>query len=84
MSNQSKKQASVRAITGTTSTYEGDWHALFDAASIPKGDFNGRLLAWINQTLLEPQPYTNLPSAQAGFAISKGAYNWDSLGTFTV
>ncbi len=35
MSQQAARQASVRAVTGTALTYEGDWHALFDAASVP-------------------------------------------------
>lgn len=80
MSNQSARQASVRAVTGTTSTYEGDWHALFDANAIPAGSFNGRLLQYINAKLAAS--YTNLPSAMAAFAVANGATTWDSLGTF--
>jgi hypothetical protein len=78
MSNQSLKQQSVRNITGTTSTYEGDWHALFDLSEIPTGEFNGRLLQWINQQL--SSNYNNLTDAQNAYAISRGVYNWDSLG----
>lgn len=51
MSNQGLRQQSVRTSTGTAFTYEGDWHALFDAAAIPAGDYNGRLLAWLNTKL---------------------------------
>lgn len=80
MSNQSLKQQTVRSFTGTTSTYEGDWHALFDAQDIQPGDFNGRLLAWINDTM--DATFTNLPSAQAAFAIENGAPSWNELGTW--
>lgn len=79
--NQGDRQASVRAVTGTSYTYEGDWHALFDQTGIAAGDFNGRLLAWINQRL--GSTFSNLPSAQAGFAINQGAKSWGELGTFT-
>lgn len=82
MTNQSDKQASIRAYTATASTYEGDWHSAFDKDLIPAGDFNGRLLAWINAKL--SASYTSLPSAQAAYAINKGANTWDQLGTFTV
>lgn len=80
MSNQSLRQASVRAVTGTTSTYEGDFHALFDLAYIPDGDFNGRFLQWINQKLFTA--YTDLPSAQTALAIANGVSDFNSLGTF--
>jgi len=80
MSNQSDRQASVRAITGTAYPYEGDFHALFDLAYIPAGDFNGRFLQWINQKLFTT--YTDLPSAQAALAAANGASDFNSLGTF--
>jgi len=80
MTNQSDRQASVRAVTGTTSSYEGDFHALFDAAGIPVGDFNSRLLAWINARL--GSSYTEINGAMAAFAVDQGASSWDQLGTF--
>lgn len=80
MSNQSEKQASIREITGTISTYEGDWHALFDDAGIATGDFNGRLLAWINNYLTAS--YTEINSAMAAFAQDQGFDSWDSMGEF--
>jgi len=80
MSNQSLKQASVRAVTGTESTYEGDFMALFDAAGITETTFNGALLAWINLKLSEA--YTNLPGAMAALAASESAGSWNELGTF--
>lgn len=80
MSNQGARQASVRAVTGTAFTYEGDWHALFDMAEIPVGTFNERMLAWINDYMGES--FTELNGAMAAFAIDQGADSWNGLGTF--
>lgn len=80
MSQQGLQQASIRAVTGSAETYEGDWHRLFDLFSIPTGDFDGRQLRWINAFL--STSYTNLPEAKQKFAESNGAYNWASMGTF--
>lgn len=80
-STQSARQASVRAVTGTALTYEGDWHALFDANLIAAGPFDQRLLAYLNAKLVAS--YTNLPQAQQAFAVANSATNWASLGTFT-
>lgn len=80
MSNQGKRQESVRAQTGTAFTYEGDWHALFDMAGIPVGTYNERLLAWINDYMGES--FTELNGAMAAFAIDQGYSDWDSMGTF--
>lgn len=77
MSNQSARQASARAITGTALTYEGDFHALFDSLAIPAGTYNERLLAFINARL--SSSYTNLPSAQAAYAASKGVATWNDV-----
>ncbi|RAK51597.1 hypothetical protein [Phenylobacterium soli] len=81
MSQQGLRQASVRAVTGTALTYEGDWHALFDGKSLPVGHFNERLLRWINLKLTAS--YTDLAQAQQALATANGAYNWGSMGTFT-
>jgi hypothetical protein len=80
-SNQGDRQASVRAASGTALTYEGDWHALFSLRSIPAGDFDGRLLQYINQKLTSS--YTELNGAMAAFALANGAKSWNELGTFT-
>ncbi len=80
MTQQSDRQASVRAVTGTALTYEGDWEALFDAAGIPAGPFNGRLLAWINLKL--SLTYTELNGAMQALAEASAAFNFSSLGTF--
>lgn len=78
--NQGARQDSVRAVTGTTLTYDGDWLALFDAAAIPAGMFDGRLLRWINGKLTSS--YSNLPEAMQAFATDQGYYNWSSMGPF--
>lgn len=80
MSNQSARQATVRSETGTELDYNGDWHALFDNAGIAAGNFNERMLAWINQTL--GASYTSVPAAMQAFAEDQGVANWDSLGAF--
>jgi len=81
MSNQSLRQASVRAVTGTTGTYEGDWHALFTAGGIAAGTYNERLLAWINARLAAN--YTELNGAKAAFAAAEGVGQFNQIGTFT-
>jgi hypothetical protein len=79
--NQESKHTSVRAVTGTTWTYNGDWHALFDSASIASGTFNERMIAWINGRL--SSSYTNINDAMQAFAVNQGFNDWDSMGTFT-
>lgn len=82
MSNQGLRQASVRAATGTALTYEGDWHALFDAGAIAAGTFNERLLAYINASLVATHP--DIAAAMQAYAVAKGAPDWDGLGTFAI
>lgn len=78
MSNQSSRQASVRAVTNTQFTYEGDWHALFNVAGIPEGTFNERFLAWLNLNI--PQPRTNLLDAMASYAVNvAGVSSWNEV-----
>ena len=81
MTNQSDRQATVRASTGTALTYDGDWHALFDQAGIATGGFDGRLLAWINLQL--GSAYAEVNGAMAAFAASQNAPSWSAMGTFT-
>lgn len=80
MTQQGYRQFSARAITGMAETYDGDWHALFDMDNIPAGDFNGRMLAWINDELDED--FTNIADALQAFAEEFDAYNFSSLGLF--
>ena len=75
--NQGDVQQSIRDITSTAGDYNGDWSALFDDASIDAGDWNGRLLAYINATL--SASHTNLPAAQQAFAEAAGFNNWSSM-----
>ncbi len=81
MSNQRKKQMSVRAVTGTAYGYSDDWHALFDADGIAEGPYNERLRNWINVKLASN--YTNVNDAMRAYAVSKGVTRWGELGTFT-
>lgn len=58
--------------------YNGVWHLYWDEQSVASGNFNERMLAWLNARL--SASYTNLPQAQQAYAESKSANNWDSLG----
>lgn len=79
MSNQSLRQASVRALTGTSGTYEEDWMALFDQDGIQSGTFNERLYAWLaGKTGLAGRTIDELMHA---YAVSQGVSNWGALGT---
>ena len=80
MTNQGDRQASVRAAAGSALSYEGDWHALFDAAGQAQGDFDGRLLAWINGRL--GAAYAELNGAMTAFAVSQGVPSWAQMGAF--
>lgn len=79
--NDEAKLASVRGVTGTAWGWNGDWLALFDSASIAAGDFNGRMLAWINQRL--GASYTNVNDAQNALAVNQGFIDWSAMGTFS-
>jgi hypothetical protein len=81
MSQQSLRQASVRAETGTTHTYEGDWHALWDASGIAAGQFNERMLRYINEYLASS--YTELNGAMAAFAVANSVTTFQAIGTFS-
>jgi hypothetical protein len=78
---QSLRQASIRAVTGTTGTYEEDWHSLFDIERITAGPFNQRLLAYINSRL--GVTYTNINDAMAAMAAAESVDSFQAIGTFT-
>lgn len=78
--NQEGVHAAVRAVTGTSRSYNEDWHALFDNEGIAAGPFNARMLAWINATL--GTSYTNVNEAMQAFAVDQGFTNWSSMNTF--
>lgn len=82
MSNQGGVQQAIRDATGTELDYNGDWSALFDADGIPAGDWNGRLLAWLNGKL--GTSHGGLPGAMQAFAEDQGAPNWNSLATLAL
>jgi hypothetical protein len=77
MTNQGEIQASIRQLTGTTYDYNGDWHALFDLASIASGDFNGRMILWLQQAT--GSSITDIDGLKQLYAEQQGLYNWNSL-----
>jgi hypothetical protein len=81
MSTQGDRQALVRAATGTALNYEGDWHTLFDQRAIAPGNFNGRFITWVNNSL--STSYTNINDAMAAYAANEGTFNWTSLSTLS-
>ena len=70
-------QASANLATGLNLDYNGALHALFDLAGIAKGDFNGRLLAWINFQL--GATYTEINGAMAALAAANGSANFAGM-----
>lgn len=78
---QSLRQASIRAVTGTTQTYEGDWHALWDSLGTSGTTFNERMLNYINTKL--SASYTEINGAMAALAANNSVDNFQALGTFT-
>lgn len=79
MSNQSGIHAAIRTQHSQRYSYGEDWSALFDRDEIPSGDWNGRMLAWINFKL--DTSYPDLAGAQQAFAESQGFNNWASMNT---
>jgi hypothetical protein len=80
-SNQEARQTSTRAVTSTTGSVNEDWIALFTTRSAPAGQFNERMLAYIN-TLLSTS-HTNINDAMQALAANQSADNFSSMGTFT-
>ena len=77
--NQSGIHAAVRTQITQRYGYGEDWSALFDQDEIPSGDWNGRLLNWINLKL--SSSYTSYPAGLQAFAESQGFNNWASMNT---
>lgn len=85
MSNDGDRQAVLRTSTGKALDYNGDWHAKFDANAVPAGDYNGRMLSFINTQL--GTAYTEINGAKYAYAIARttnGAKSFNELGTFTI
>ena len=80
-SNQEARQTSIRAVTSTTGSVNEDWIALFTTRSAPAGQFNERMLAYIN-TLLSTS-HTNINDAMQALAANQSADSFSSMGTFT-
>jgi hypothetical protein len=78
---QEERQAAIRAVTSTTGTHNEDWLALFTTRSAPAGEYNERMLSYIN-TLLSAS-YTNINDAMQALAANQSADNFSSMGTFT-
>lgn len=79
MTNQGELQASIRNQTGTENDYNGDWHALFDLDGIASGEFNGRLILWLQGKTGSSE--TDLNALKQLYASQKGFYNWNSVNT---
>lgn len=80
--NQEGQHAAIRASTGTSRSYNEDWHAVFDGDGVAAGNFDSRMLAWINLNL--GTSYTNVNAARAAYAISQGFVSWSSMSTASV
>ena len=82
MTNQGELQESIRELTNTTNDYNGDWHALFDLEGIASGDFNGRLILWLQSKTGSSD--TNLNGLKQLYAKQGGFYNWNSINSIGV
>ena len=80
--SQGDRQASFRAIGGTTGSLNEDMYAAFQAeATIPAGtSFNGAFILWLQVRLSSSE--TDLPGLMQAFAEANNAFNWSSMGSF--
>jgi hypothetical protein len=78
--NQERRQASVRAIAGTSGAHDDDWRALFARAAAGGGSHGESLRNWINARL--GSGFQNVNDAMQAFARDRGAASWDELGSF--
>ena len=79
MTNQEGVHIAIRTQHAQRKGYGSDWSALFDQDAIPQGDWNGRLINWINFKLTTT--YTEYSEATNAFAISQGFQNWGAMNT---
>jgi hypothetical protein len=75
---QSEMQQSIRALTGTTNTVEGDFLALFDLEGIAAGTFNGRLKAWADHRL-GGSPHPDIMGSLNALAVTWGFDAWNNV-----
>jgi len=78
--NQGKRQASFRAISGTTFDYNGDLIAAVAAEGITATGYNGSLIAWLQSAI--PSTNTEINGLKAEYATLFGASSWNELGYF--
>lgn len=81
MSQQSLRQASIRAVTGTAGTHNEDWIALFNLRGMAAGSFEARMIAYVNNKLTAS--YTEVNAALAALAADASAGQFQAMGTFT-
>ena len=75
--NQGDRQAFFRAISGTTTDYNGDFLAAAAVDSFT-GEFNGVFIRWLQDRT--GSSATNLDGLKQEFAVLAGAHNWESVG----
>ena len=99
MTQQSLKQASCRAASGTTGTYNEDWNKVFADSGITTGTFSEKMLAYTNkqgsawdnaQWVVSgwgTGSFTNVNEAMAQLGKQNGTSApgslWSSMGTFS-
>lgn len=79
--NQELRQASFRAVSGTTGTYNEDLYAMCLETVSDQGTLNGTLIAFLQDNLGSSS--SNLNDLKEEFAISQGFLSWNEMGTFT-
>lgn len=75
--NQGKRQEFFRAISGTTTDYNGDFLAAAATESFT-GEFNGVFVQWLQDRT--GSSATNIDGLKQEFAELAGAHNWESTG----
>ena len=75
--NQGDRQAFFRAISGTTTDYNGDFLAAAATDGFT-GEFNGVFIEWLQDRT--GSSATNLDGLKQEFAVLAGAHNWESVG----
>lgn len=75
--NQSQRQSQVRAASGTARNLNEDWHAYWDVLGIADGNFDERMLLWVNQAL--STSFVNTANAMQAYAEDRGFLNWSSM-----
>ncbi|MEE9510293.1 MAG: LamG-like jellyroll fold domain-containing protein [Candidatus Bathyarchaeia archaeon] len=77
MTNQGDRQAFFRAISGTSTDYNGDFLAAAATEGFT-GEFNGVFIQWLQDRT--GSSATNLDGLKQEFAELAGAHNWESTG----